>query len=104
MEKFISLFKTPNKETYDQFKAAKKNIKLTSMFSEILNGTLEKDPVKIENFREKVLPSLTEPVIISSISNSPRYRCLFELCLSQSKSFASKQKYVFQKFIFVFPV
>ncbi|CAF1036250.1 unnamed protein product, partial [Brachionus calyciflorus] len=52
-------------------------------------------PDKLKNnFYELVVPSLADPIVIKSISESPRYLCLFKSCKDLQKSFASKQKFI----------
>ena len=99
----LSLICMSKDDTNVKIKVLKNLANLKLKYSRALNGQIENDPIKIENFTKYVLSSLAEPVIIPEISNLQRYRCLFSSCVSKvneaypsviGKSFASKQKYV----------
>ncbi|RNA12045.1 hypothetical protein BpHYR1_036274, partial [Brachionus plicatilis] len=46
------------------------------------------------NFFNLVVPALADPKIIKDLSDMPRFVCNFEECKEETKSFASKQKFV----------
>ncbi|RMZ94147.1 hypothetical protein BpHYR1_050356 [Brachionus plicatilis] len=46
------------------------------------------------NFFNLVLPSLAKPILCKEISDLPRFVCNFPECKEETKSFASKQKFV----------
>lgn len=68
--------------------------RLKSIYKPFLDQMTDVPQDLKENFYNFVVPSLAEPVLIKSISDNNRYRCLFDECKKNDKSFASKQKYI----------
>ncbi|RMZ97738.1 hypothetical protein BpHYR1_049354, partial [Brachionus plicatilis] len=68
--------------------------RLNHFYSQIIEKMIDVEENQKLNFFNLVIPSLAEPVIISDISDNPRFVCNFLECKEENKSFASKQKFI----------
>lgn len=68
-----------------------KNMKIK--FKHVLDGEVENDKLKIENFRTIVLPSLAEPIIMND-TRKQVFVCKFDLCMERNQQFATKHSLI----------
>lgn len=77
-------------------KVVSKNIEdLLTRFKSIIDSEEDSKSNTVNEFINKVIPALANPIIIKDISNCPRFVCHFEHCIEHMKSFSTRQKFIY---------